>query len=88
MKKVNARADQLLAGKLMNFNDHISSIKVHFAPPPLVPNPLADRYILAVHSGKCLDVAMASGDNGGNVHQYDCHGGSNQKWEFVPDRGG
>ena len=41
--------------------------------------------IKSVDSGKCLDVAYASHENGGNIYQWDCHGGNNQKWELVPD---
>lgn len=34
------------------------------------------------HSGKLLDVAGVSTDNGANVHQWDASGGDNQKWKF------
>jgi hypothetical protein len=36
----------------------------------------------AMHSGKCLDVAGASLDNGGVIHQWDCHGRANQQWRM------
>lgn len=45
----------------------------------VIPAP-ADRNIMAVHSGKCLDVEAASPDNRASVQQWDCHGGNNQKW--------
>ncbi len=38
--------------------------------------------IRAAHNGKCLDVANASTANLGNVHQWGCHGGNNQKWNL------
>ena len=43
--------------------------------------------MVAIHSGKCLDVkaSHAGQTNGRNVQQYPCHGGSNQLWEIVPD---
>ncbi|WP_435318027.1 RICIN domain-containing protein [Haloarchaeobius sp. TZWSO28] len=34
-----------------------------------------------VRSGKALDVAGAADDNGANIHQWDYHGGANQKWK-------
>jgi hypothetical protein len=41
------------------------------------------RYrITAVHSGKSLDVANVSGDNGAGVHQWDFVGGANQLWNL------
>ncbi|MCX4820996.1 RICIN domain-containing protein [Streptomyces sp. NBC_01142] len=36
--------------------------------------------IVARHSGKCLDVAAWSKDDGARVIQWPCHGGANQKW--------
>ena len=39
--------------------------------------------IMVGHSGKCLDVVVASKADGANVQQWSCHGGSNQSWEFV-----
>jgi hypothetical protein len=58
------------------------------APPPATP-PLAEGLytLTARHSGKCLDVAGASGKSGANVLQWDCHGKDNQKWRLV-SRGG
>ena len=50
--------------------------------PPVTYN------IKAVHSGKCLDVAVASQADGGTVQQWGCHGGkTNQKWEVVMEDG-
>jgi hypothetical protein len=44
-----------------------------------------DAYMLKFkHSGRCADVGYWSHDNGGNVLQYDCHGGANQLFRFVP----
>src|SRR5947208_12263246 len=37
---------------------------------------------VAKHSGKCLDVAGASKDDGASVIQWGCHGGPNQQWYF------
>ena len=48
---------------------------------------LATSKITAVHSGKCLDVVSALGENGANVQQWDCHGGTNQKWEVSKEDG-
>ncbi|WP_026930458.1 ricin-type beta-trefoil lectin domain protein [Glycomyces tenuis] len=39
------------------------------------------------NSGKCLDVAGASTEDGAEIIQYDCHGGSNQQWR-LRDLGG
>ncbi|WP_100447643.1 ricin-type beta-trefoil lectin domain protein [Glycomyces xiaoerkulensis] len=35
-----------------------------------------------VNSGKCIDVVSASTDDGAEIIQWDCHGGSNQQWEL------
>ncbi len=71
--------------------------------PPAVPDePLAsdveqigseltsgDVFTLkAVHSGKCVDVAGVSTADGGNVHQWDCHGLSNQQFRIEAASGG
>jgi hypothetical protein len=37
----------------------------------------------AHHSGKCLDVANASHDNGAFVQQYGCYATANQNWTFT-----
>ena len=50
------------------------------APPP----ELEFFEVVARHSGKCLDVSGASTDNFASVIQWDCHGGANQQWQFVP----
>ena len=52
-----------------------------------IPPPPSRYNIKPVHSGKCLDVVVASQDNGANVQQWDCGstGNPNQKWELVPD---
>lgn len=39
--------------------------------------------LVAAHSGKCVDVAGGSRDNGANAIQWDCHGGGNQSWRLV-----
>jgi len=50
----------------------------------LPEGPLAGvRTLKARHSGKCLDVAGIGRNNGDNVHQWECHGGDNQKWRFM-----
>ncbi|GAA4908289.1 RICIN domain-containing protein [Streptomyces coeruleoprunus] len=36
--------------------------------------------IVAVHSGKCLDVAGWGKHDGARIIQWPCHGGNNQKW--------
>ena len=39
--------------------------------------------IKSKHSGKCLDLSLADGEetvNGTNIQQWDWHGGDNQKW--------
>jgi len=43
--------------------------------------------IVAKHSGKCLDVAGIATHNGANIHQWECHGGPNQRW-LLTDKGG
>lgn len=50
------------------------------APPP----GLEFFEVVARPSGKCLDVGGASTDNLASVIQWDCHGGANQQWQFVP----
>lgn len=40
--------------------------------------------IVSRHSNKCVDVEGVSAHNGANVSQYDCHGGKNQAWKFIP----
>lgn len=42
--------------------------------------------ITAKHSGKSMDVAGVSRNNGANVHQWDYVGGNNQKWRAI-DKG-
>ncbi len=39
--------------------------------------------IVALHSGKCLDVANGSASDGANVMQWWCWGGHNQQWTIV-----
>lgn len=61
-------ADASLA--LNNVRDRIAGFK---------NRPASTGYILrAQHSGKCMDVGGWSTENGGNVVQWDCHGGANQ----------
>ncbi len=49
---------------------------------PFIADPTGSDYsrLVAAHSGKCLDVAGVSTDNGANAHQWACHGGDNQRW--------
>jgi len=44
--------------------------------------------LLAGHSGKCVDVHGASGQDGAAIIQWGCHGGANQQFEQVPAAGG
>ncbi len=49
----------------------------------VLPNFTEPEYLLKnVGSGKCLDVAGGSLDNGANVHQWDCHNTANQRWKI------
>lgn len=41
-------------------------------------------WMVAQHSGKCLDVVDASRSNGAKVQQYTCHSGLNQQWILWP----
>jgi hypothetical protein len=44
----------------------------------------ADTYLIAgTASGKCLDVADISKDDGAGIHQWTCHMGPNQQWKVV-----
>lgn len=46
--------------------------------------PQATGYLLrAQHSNKCLEVGGWSTQNGGNIMQWDCHGGANQLWRVL-----
>jgi hypothetical protein len=49
-------------------------------------NPTSDGYVTInpTNSGKCLDVAEISKDNGALIHQWSCWGGDNQKWTLAP----
>ncbi|MFL6446706.1 MAG: RICIN domain-containing protein [Bryobacteraceae bacterium] len=40
--------------------------------------------IVALHSGKCVDVSDISKSDGAPVHQWTCWGGDNQKWQLIP----
>ena len=48
--------------------------------------PVADGYykIVALNSGKCLDVSDISLSDGAPVQQWSCWGGDNQSWRLVP----
>ncbi|ONI90798.1 hypothetical protein ALI144C_02245 [Actinosynnema sp. ALI-1.44] len=35
------------------------------------------------HSGKCLEILGWSTTESGKAGQWDCHGGNNQRWEFI-----
>ncbi|MAM87857.1 MAG: hypothetical protein CME36_11185 [unclassified Hahellaceae] len=48
----------------------------------------ADNEFVAQHSNKCIDVSANSKSDGGNVHQWECTGRSNQKWRLEPTRDG
>ncbi|GHF43490.1 hypothetical protein GCM10018790_21400 [Kitasatospora xanthocidica] len=38
--------------------------------------------LVNAHSGKCLEIADWSWDNGAPARQWDCTGGANQRWNF------
>lgn len=40
--------------------------------------------IVSKHSGKCLDVADWSKQDGASIQQYTPHGGENQLWSILP----
>lgn len=44
--------------------------------------------IVARHSDKCLDVVGYGTHSRAQVHQWDCHGGENQQWQFRPTDNG
>ncbi|MFE6872150.1 RICIN domain-containing protein [Kitasatospora sp. NPDC057692] len=44
-----------------------------------------DLEILALHSGKCLEIADWRTDDGAPLRQWSCTGGDNQKWRFNAD---
>ena len=70
-------------------HSEISNCQIHaqnFCDAALVPDG-PNYQIKAVHSGKCLDVAAASHENGGNVQQWNCDGVPNQKWVVSTDDG-
>jgi Ricin-type beta-trefoil lectin domain-like len=48
--------------------------------------PASDGYVLLVarHSGKAMDVELASTDDGARVIQYTPTGGANQQWLLRP----
>jgi len=52
----------------------------------VIPDPTARYQLVAVHSGKCLDVAGGPGaqNDGAAVWQWSCVGVENQTWRFVP----
>jgi hypothetical protein len=44
----------------------------------------ADTYLVVDSaSGKCLDVADISKDDGAQIHQWTCHKGPNQQWKVA-----
>jgi hypothetical protein len=47
------------------------------------PTPQKHYFIVAKHSGKCLDVDGASHNNATDVYQYELNGGHNQQWLLV-----
>jgi hypothetical protein len=40
--------------------------------------------VTVVSSGKCLDIANASSQNGGDLQQWDCNHNGQQRWELLP----
>lgn len=53
-------------------------------PAYLLPPTPADFELVSSGSGRCVDIASYSMDNGGYVHQWDCHRGWNQRWRLRP----
>ncbi|GHF65999.1 hypothetical protein GCM10018790_49800 [Kitasatospora xanthocidica] len=54
-----------------------------FYPPGWPQGPVPEMGTLVnANSGKCLEVADSSTDNGAAVQQWDCDGGENQLWDF------
>ena len=52
-------------------------------PTLSAPRPALYTYIIvARHSGKCLEVAGASVEDGANVVQGNCNGNDNQRWSL------
>lgn len=45
-------------------------------------NRMITKTIRNWHSGKCIDVGGWSQQNGARLIQWDCHGGSNQKFSY------
>jgi len=55
------------------------------APPPPPPPPAVPPVgLVAVHSSKCLDVPGGALQDGVQLQQYGCHGGTNQQWRLEP----
>jgi hypothetical protein len=44
--------------------------------------------LISLNSGKCLDVSDISKESGAAIQQWDCWGGANQSWTFVPQADG
>ncbi|MFP2957595.1 RICIN domain-containing protein [Myxococcus sp. 1LA] len=40
------------------------------------------------HTGKCVDIAGPSTEDGAALHQWACHGGASQQWTMEPTDGG
>jgi hypothetical protein len=67
----------------------ISFLGLLIMTPMALAEPKSGIYSIEIgHSGKCLDVSGATRDNGGNVMQYDCHGGENQLWNIILQKDG
>jgi hypothetical protein len=56
--------------------------------PPSSSIPTGWVYLVSQNSGKCADVEGISLDPGARIHQWDCLGADNQKFQFVPVSGG
>lgn len=55
---------------------------INASPPGSSIDPSKSYRIIAVHSGKALDVTAASPSDGARVQQWAYGGGANQKWRF------
>lgn len=63
--------------KVLNFN----KVNLLYGPVSIKQSGNSNFRQLKV-LGKCVDVAPSEVKNGGNVYLWDCHGGSNQKWQY------
>ncbi len=58
------------------------------SPPPPPPPPAPAVGLVALHSSKCLDIPGGATQDGVQLQQYGCHGGTNQRWRLEPTGAG